>query len=324
MKQVLIALILMIMMGSCSSHHTDKNTGNAISIDNQNENLLNENSVKELVALNHEQYKNAKGDLKSFISLLGVLNKSKLSSIAIAMDYVKTCIVAGNQENDDIYVFFCGIYYNIANQISDSLEIKYTGVMDDFENNRNSSLLRIFKSNLAECGTEIFSSEGQFYLDVEADYFYDNFKGIVSKGLKEYLAIRSEEMKKGFSEDAGLLISFEEVYKRAKRWELFINDYPHAICNEEARMYYETYLETLMTGMDNSRVFEGEENIIVPEIKALYEEIMKEDAQSNITKIIISYYSFLSKNNFKEPENIDKFLKENNLSSMLAVQPFLR
>ena len=51
---------------------------------------------------------------------------------------------------------------------------------------------------------------------------------------------------------------------------------------------------------------------------------MKEDAQSNITKIIISYYSFLSKNNFKEPENIDKFLKENNLSSMLAVQPFLR
>ncbi|MEI8204544.1 MAG: hypothetical protein WCH34_16095 [Bacteroidota bacterium] len=324
MKKVLIALTLMIIMASCSSHHVDKNTGNATNIDNQNEDLLKENSVKDLVALNHEQLKNVKGDLKSFISFLAILNKSKLSSIAIAADYVKTCIGSGNQENDDIYVLFCAIYYSIANEISDSLEIKYKGVMDDFENNRNSSRLRIFKSNLAECGTEIFLSEGQFYLDVEADYFYDNFKGLVSKGLKEFLLIRSEERKKGFSEDAGLLISFEEVYQRAKRWEQFVNDYPKAVCIDEARMFYDTYLETLMTGMDNSRVFEGEDNILVPEIKALYEKIMKEDAQSKITKIITSYYSFLSKNNFKEIDGIDNFLKENNLSSMLAVQPFLR
>ena len=62
-------------------------------------------------------------------------------------------------------------------------------------------------------------------------------------------------MKQGFSEDAGMLISYEDLYYRIRRWEEFLYKHPNTIINDEAISYYRTYIETLMTGMANSRRF---------------------------------------------------------------------
>jgi len=168
------------------------------------------------------------------------------------------------------------------------------------------------------------SSEGMYYLDVMPDYFYINFRDLVSAGVAQYLSIRKDELKQGFSEDAGMLITFGELYQRVKRWEEFLDKFPNTVYTADADYYYQTYLATLLTGMDNSRVFDSENSVLLPEIKQLYEKIIKEDPQSRCGKIISSYYSLLKSHNFKDNNGIDDFLKANKLSSMLGVQPHSR
>jgi hypothetical protein len=79
-----------------------------------------------------------------------------------------------------------------------------------------------------------------------------------------------------------------------------------------------------MTGMDNSRVFDFDNNSLLPEVKTLYEKIMGEGTESTTTKIISSYYGFLARHDFQENDSIPIFLKTYNLSTMLAVQPHTR
>ena len=167
-------------------------------------------------------------------------------------------------------------------------------------------------------------TEGMYYFDVTYDYFYNNFKNRVSHSLLEYLNIRKDEVKQGFSEDAGMLTGFEDLYQRVKRWENFLAKYSTSLKSEEANYFYQTYLETLLTGMDNSRTFDFENNTLIPEVKSIYERVIQEDSISSSGRVITAYYKFLSKHSFGYNDSINVFLETFGLSSMLGMQPHTR
>ena len=318
MKTLLLVLFTAFLLTCCSQSKQDNETYATTDY------LLQDNSISKLTTINHQNLKVIKGDLKSFKTYLDKLDNDSLTSIPYALDYIKTCISSDNTDLDSIFLLFNIKFYTITNRLSDSLDTKYNFLTVQLYKDSNTVELNSFKNNLATCGLAIFSSEGMYYLDVIPDFFYANFKNRVSEGVAEYLNIRKDELEQGFSEDAGMLISFSELYGRVKRWENFTNKYPKTLYSEDANSYYLTYLETLMTGMDNSRVFDFEQNSLMPEIKSLYESIMKESSESPTTKIISSYYAFLARHDFKENDSIQIFLEANDLSTMLAVQPDTR
>ncbi len=317
MKNTLLILAFSFFL-ACNSEPESKE--NVVSVDY----LLLDNSISKLVKENHRKLSGIKGDLKSFTNYINKLDNDSLSSIPFALDYIHTCIATTDVYRDSIFLLFNIKFYAVANQVSEALDTKYKLILAELDKDSNTAELRSFKNNLKTCGIAVFSSEGTYYLDVISDYFYNNFKNRVSPGVAEFLRIRKDELKEGFSEDAGMLISFEDLYRRVKRWEHFNNQFPNTIYRDEANSFYETYLETLMTGMDNSRVFEFDADSLSPGIKTLYENIIKEEPESPTTKIIAAYYTFLARHDFKENDSIDLFLQANHLSTMLAIQPHSR
>jgi len=319
MKNILITISLIFLFACSSSKTQDKKD-----LISTKDYLLQDNSVSKLVMANHQKLSGVKGDFKSYKLYIDKLDNDSLTSIPFALDYINTCISADNADRDSIILLFNIKFYSVTNRLTDSLDTKYKTLIEQLDKDSNTVELNSFKKNLKACGIGIFTTEGLYYLDVIPDFFYNNFKNRVSDGVVEFLNIRKDELKQGFSEDAGLLISFEDLYLRVKRWENFINKYPNNVYNDEANSYYTTYLETLMTGMDNSRVFDFDNNTLIPEVKILYEKISGEGTESPTSKIISSYYAFLARHDFKENDSIQIFLKTNNLSTMLAVQPHTR
>ena len=319
MKKILIALSLTFLF-ACGSKNTEVKKNNVSTTDY----LLQYNSVSKLVTANRQKLSGLTGDFKSYRLYLEKLDNDSLTSIPFALDYINTCISTDNADRDSIFLLFNIKFYAVANRLSDSLHTEYKSLIEQLDKDSNTDEIKFFKNNLEDCGIDIFSTEGMYYLDVIPEFFYTNFKNRVSGGVAEFLNIRKDELKQGFSEDAGILISFEDLYHRVKRWENFIIKYPNTVYNHDANSYYTTYIETLMTGMDNSRVFDFDNNSLLPEVKTLYEEIMVEGTESPTTKIISSYYAFLARHDFKENDSIQSFLKTNNLSTMLAVQPHTR
>jgi hypothetical protein len=323
MKQIILLFSISLCFAFCSNNSQDNNAS-VPTKDSITENLLQVNTVKNNVALNHKKFIGVAGNLKSFQDFIQETSDYQVTSIASALDYINTCIPPGSPDQDLIFRAFYIKSDIVAANVSDMLENTYTIIGSHMDKELNSPELTVFKQNLKTGGFEIFTTEGIYYVSVASDFQYDNFKNRVSASMKEFLRIRKDELKQGFSEDAEMVISFDELYKRVKSWENYLNTYPNALFYGDANYFYSMYLSTLLTGMDNSQIYDYSTNTLLPEIKALYEKIIQEDKGSRTSKIIAAYYSLLEQHDFKDNDEITKFLEDNNLSTMQAVQPTLR
>ncbi|MDP4207834.1 MAG: hypothetical protein Q8928_03360 [Bacteroidota bacterium] len=314
-------IVFLFVLVSCKSANKSS-VGNLDSLAGKGLNYeYIQNKIKESKSKPDQQgcdFKNIRKQISSYKDL-GIV------SIPIAENIIKRCISSLDESNkDSVYILFVNLFYNSANPFTESLETKYSGVLKKIEKDINDSETKDFKKCLDVCGLTLLMSEGTYYVDVKYDYFYNLFKGKVSPALDVFLKIRSKEMKQGYSEDAGLLISFEELYDRVTTWEDFNIKYPDFFLNGESESYYISYLSTFLTGMDNSRTFDLDNEKLLPELKKLYEKIIERKDARKSSKIISDYYDLLKNNDFKQPDNLSKFLKDNGLFSMLGVQPETR
>ena len=266
-----------------------------------------------------------KTDFITTKSLILSCNEVEIVSIPIAASIIDKSIISfNNTEKDSTYIIFNYMFYTAVNAFNDSLELNYPDILQKIDKGINDPEIKEFKKCLDLCGLSLLNSEGSYYVDEKYDYTYDLFKGKVSPALNEYLKIRSKELKQGYSEDADLLIGFDDLYERVVTWEDFINEYPDFILLKDAEFNYSSYLSTLITGTDNSETFDSETQDLYPGIKRLYEKIISHKDGKKSTKVISDYYELLKRNDFKQPDNLDLFLKANNLTSMVGVQPETR
>lgn len=264
-------------------------------------------------------------DLKSIQRQFFAYKDYGIVSIPIAEKIIRHCITSLNvSDKEAVYRLFISLIDKAVNEFNDSFEENYASLIEKLNSDVNDIEVRDFKKCLNLCGLSLLNSEGMYYVDAKYNYVYNLFKKEASPALREFLAIRSEELRQGFSDDAALLISFEDLYLRVISWEDFMKKYPDFFLKDHAKNYYEGYLSTLLSGMDNSRVFDYEDDKLLPEIKALYERIIAKNEDRKSTKIITAYYEYLKTIDFKYNESIEKYLKDNELFNMLGVQPDTR
>lgn len=263
-------------------------------------------------------------DINGFENLINSLDRESLISIAISKEYIEKRLDKSIQISDSLYYAYLKFFYETVNHFNATLYEQNLTLITKINNGEVDSKTTEFHNLLEKCDLELFSSEGYYYVDSKADFFYNLFTSRLSIPLIEYIRIRRIELKEGFSHDAFMIISFEQLSNRVKKWEDYITNYPDAYNIKEAKYYYQTYLETFLTGMDNSRVFEMGGGGLNAQIKALYQSYVKENPNRISAKIVEDYYKFIKRHGFKYNDSINLFLKKYNLSSMLGVQPHSR
>lgn len=334
MKRVLYLLLGLLILG-CSNSRQPADSVNLQSEDSIADNSQRELTVSEIpidlekakrkIEENKTKLNNITGDFQEFKTFTQSLNKSDLYTISTTADYLRAFLPKADQVyKDSTYLYFLRTFYGTVNNLTDSLNIKFPETMKKLEENKEDIQTQNFQEYLSLFGAGLFMTEGMFYIDVEPDYFLGIFDKHVSNGLNAYLIQRKVELIEGFSEDAGLIISFDQVYDRVLKWEQIVIENPNFLMVDDSRQYYETYLETLLTGMDNSRVFDFEGERLTPEVKKLYESVIKSGPSTKSTEIIKGYYNLLAENDFKYSDKLDDYLKKQGLSSMLGIQPHSR
>jgi hypothetical protein len=281
--------------------------------------------AKQKIKENRTKIPNMAGHLKEFRTFTQSLTKFDLYTISTTANYLTEFLPKANQtDRDSTFLYFLRTFYRVVNNLTDSLNIKYPATIKKLEEGKVDAETQNFKEYLGLFGAGLFMTEGMFYVDVEPDYFLGIFGKQVSKGLNDYLIQRKQELTEGFSEDAGLMITFDQVYERVLKWEKLITENPNFIMVDNSHQFYETYLETLLTGMDNSRVFDFENEKLIPAVKKLYESVIMSGPNTKSTEIIKGYYNLLAESDFKYSTKVDEYLKKNGLNSMLGVQPHSR
>jgi hypothetical protein len=174
---------------------------------------------------------------------------------------------------------------------------------------------------LAVRGLRAEFSEGSAYAAENTAAMGPLFERYLSPAMRSFLSIRRAEEDEGYSEDAGLRISWDQLAERIAGWERFVDANPGFLLAGEGRYRYDSYLAVYLTGMDNSRVFEYPRETLDPRVRASYERFLTRHAESGTARIVRGYLDVLGRNGWRAEPDVVAFLKANGIHSMLGQEP---
>jgi len=174
---------------------------------------------------------------------------------------------------------------------------------------------------LAARGLRAEFSEGNAYAAENTAAMAPLFERYLSPAMRSFLAIRRAEEDEGYSEDAGLRITWDQLAERIARWERFLDANPGFLLVDEGRYWYDNYLAVYLTGMDNSRVFEIERETLDPRVRASYGRFVTRHPGTRTARIVREYLEVLGRNGWRAEPEVGAFLKANGIQSMIGQQP---
>ena len=262
--------------------------------------------------------------ISGFKQMINKLDREELGSISISKDFVFNKLPYSVKIPDSLTLAYSNFFYETLDHFNQTFYTEYPDIISKIENDIFDEDCKNFEVMVNNNGLMIQMSEGTIYLDSSPDYFYTIFKSRVSESLERFIEIRKNEQQEGFSEDGGMLITFEELGKRVRRWEDYIVKYPNAFYIEDAKYYYNSYLATFLIGMDNTRVYSLEDNVYIPEIREIYKDYYKKNSSQESAEIVRKYYNLIESNGFQYNSNVQSFIERQNLDSYQGKQLHLR
>jgi hypothetical protein len=276
-------------------------------------------NIPQFIGCNHNNNSSA-NLLVNFRAYLDKLHKSDLASISNASNEFRKNFSAADPEiRDSAFIEFRSFYYDVINNYYE-IFLNNQELVNKLNDHKNEDpQVQQLKIALDQNGLRLSKTEGGYYIDEKPDYLYDNVNNFVSRDINEFLLIRSKELEEGFSEDARLLISYKSLGDRITTWEKYLNKYPTSPLSAEAKFSYHLYLNTFITGLDNSPV--TTDDVLLPEMKNVYSDFIHKNNNSESGKIVEKFYTIISNNNFHLSSALDDFYKENQIESMKGMEP---
>lgn len=190
---------------------------------------------------------------------------------------------------------------NLAKDYRGSLTDSYiNGVQDEAQK----ELLAATKAN----GFLIETAEG-FYFPVIDYSCYKKYRSAVTPDLAAYIDIMAVESAKTPVKDAGLMIGWEEVLKRAVSQEQFLKEYNNSAKTEDIESLLKSYLVFALYGTNNTPLFSYEEQQMVPAAKKAYLEAAFTN-NGGFSKIMTEYLVVVKKNNYQLTKEVDDYRKK--------------
>lgn len=175
----------------------------------------------------------------------------------------------------------------------------------DILNSKISDIGYFDSSFFKQYGFETYMAEGDYYLR----YPYTNMTKLfdVPQDWQDWLYILSK--RQNDLEDAGLMISVEELRKAIVSISDFIKKYPNFVAkddvNEKLKYYYFYYLD----GIDNSPIYDYETNKVKSSYINSYKTFIDTNKDCIGYKTVENYYNKLKNNNFKYVERVGHWKK---------------
>ncbi|MGE5398017.1 MAG: hypothetical protein ACM3MK_10840 [Chitinophagales bacterium] len=175
-------------------------------------------------------------------------------------------------------------------------------------NTANASVNALWKDT-QERGYKVICTEGMFYpiIDYAA---YKPYKPYVTKDIKAYIDIMTNESEEATAEDNGIAISWDQLASRALQSESFVNLYPQSARFQAVNDLYNDYVSFYLYGANNSPAFDYQTQTLNQELLESYKNLIKDSPNSQLAQIILQYLPVLEKSNYLRTPEVDQFIKD--------------
>ena len=198
---------------------------------------------------------------------------------------------------------------NASDAVRKNIEIEHGYALDinkadSIEDKELKKLLIDMRDN----GFKFETIEG-YYFPVINYEFYKKYNLYVTNDIKMYIDIMEVESNKVPAKDAAIIISWDEILKRAQNQEKFINKYGESTRIDEVKQLYKRYVYLALYGADNTPLFSYDQKVMVPKAKSSYLRAVANSEGSEFMKLITEFIQVLEKNDYKLTNDVENFRK---------------
>ncbi|MFC1547306.1 hypothetical protein ACFL5M_02145 [Candidatus Neomarinimicrobiota bacterium] len=259
--------------------------------------------------------------VKSYTSFLSSLDKDNFDNLYAGIQYFKSHMVDLPQTDvDSACQAFMTFFFATISHHNDQLWEDYDLISRFHDDQgRREPDIRNYIDALRRNGLDLFTFGRLYYIDQQSEFLYRNFTRYVSPAVRYYLALRSEELAEGFSDNDSLTITFRQVGERVIRWEQYRQQYPASVVSDYADYYYQLYLSTYVTGLKLSPVFD-DQGSLRSELSTVYHEFASRHPESQAGFIVKEFYRILQVADFKWSPAVRHFYERRRIRNMHIAQ----
>lgn len=179
------------------------------------------------------------------------------------------------------------------------------------------SQYRIALQDLADMGYKLETTEGTYHLVVDYTSF-KVFNPYIKPDIRDYINIMAAETDQPTSEDAGIIIGWDELLNRTLAMDNFLNTYSSSNRRKAVQEWYDRGKMYVFHGLDNTPLFQYGTLTIDPEAREAYRRILSSKTAEQIknSKLLTqlqAYLDLIEQSGGKETTAVKKFLKQHSL-----------
>ena len=159
-------------------------------------------------------------------------------------------------------------------------------------------------------GMRMDESEGYYSYAPRPEFFVEQFGAFVSEDARTYLKLEAEVIARPVGEDGGLMIGWDDLARLIRKREQFELQYPSSVLTPRAKKEGDRFMDFLLNGIDNTRIWDDRDGAVEPKLKKAYEEYVKAYPDSPSGRRIAAHYALLKRFNFHWSPDLDKEFKK--------------
>ena len=176
---------------------------------------------------------------------------------------------------------------------------------------------RLILTDLAYMGYKLEVTEGTYHPVVDYKSF-KVFNPYIKPDIRDYINIMAAETDQPTSEDAGLIIGWDELLNRTLAMEKFLNTYSSSNRRMLMQEWYDRGQMYVFHGIENTPLFEYGTLTIDPEASSAYHNALSSHTEAEIKNSQLlthlqTYLQLIEKNGGKNSPEIVSFLKQYSL-----------
>jgi len=196
----------------------------------------------------------------------------------------------------------------IQNKINGVYDPDTALVSDNIDDIQDLELKDLLKKTW-DTGYRVETAEGSYFPIINYEYL-KKYSPYVTDDIKDYIDIMAVESSQVPAKDAGLVIGWDEIIRRAMDQEQFIKEHESSPKAKTVIELQRKYLSFMLYGTDNTPLFSYETGEILPEAKNAFMNAVEKSPDSPLMQMLGDYMDILDETGCKLSDTAREFRKE--------------
>lgn len=249
----------------------------------------------------------------AIVETLDVSAPLELKNIADAHDMIADASGLNEEQTEHLQELLIHYMTACADVQTSLMEEAYGAALntpDAEAADRQMDSLTATMDDMRRYGLLMYASEGGIETEIMPLYVAEAFWKYLTPSERALAELSELEVETPSLNDASVAVTLDEIAHRLKRCDDMLAAYPDDQLTPQIAACQKYYLAILLSGVDNSPIFDWQSGRLLPEIQQIVEAYIEAYPDAASTPILHEFLEIATQNDYKNSPALEQFVAE--------------